>query len=67
MRLAEEHNCGQIASEGRLKDALAKSGLMLDEVKEAYSGLWPHNPMDLLPVKGDAYTHVIVSARKPKR
>jgi ubiquinone/menaquinone biosynthesis C-methylase UbiE len=67
MWLAEEHNCGQIASEGRLKDALAKSGLMLDEVEEAYSGLWPHNPMDLLPVEGDEYTHVIVSARKPKR
>jgi ubiquinone/menaquinone biosynthesis C-methylase UbiE len=67
MRLAEEHNYGQIASEGRLKDALAKSGLMLDEVEEAYSGLWPHNPMDLLPVEGDEYTHVIVSARKPRR
>jgi ubiquinone/menaquinone biosynthesis C-methylase UbiE len=67
MRLAEEHNHGQIASEGRLKDALDKSGLMLDDVEEAYSGLWPHNPMDLLPVEGDEYTHVIVSARKPKR
>ena len=67
MRLAEEHNYGQIASEGRLKDALAKSGLMLDEVEEAYSGLWPYNPMDLLPVEGDEYTHVIVSARKPRR
>ncbi|MGA2767768.1 MAG: class I SAM-dependent methyltransferase [Candidatus Bathyarchaeia archaeon] len=66
MRIAEEHNCGQIASEGRLKDALAKSGLVLDQVEEAYSGLWPHNPMDLLPVEGDEYSHVIVSARKPK-
>lgn len=67
MRLAEEHNYGQIASEGRLKEVLAKSGLMLDEAEEAYSGLWPHNPMDLLPIEGDEYTHVIVSARKPRR
>jgi ubiquinone/menaquinone biosynthesis C-methylase UbiE len=66
MRIADEHNCGQIASEGRLKDALANSGLVLDQVEEAYSGLWQHNPMDLLPVEGDEYTHVIVSAKKPK-
>jgi hypothetical protein len=67
MRLADQHNVGQIASEGRLKDALAKSGLTLDHVEEAYSGLWPHNPMDLLPAEGDEYTHVIVSAKKPKQ
>jgi ubiquinone/menaquinone biosynthesis C-methylase UbiE/uncharacterized protein YbaR (Trm112 family) len=65
MRLAEEYKVGRIASEGRLKDALDKSGLVLDRVEETYSGLWPHNPMDLLPVEGDAYAHVIVSARKP--
>ena len=67
MRVAEEYHHGQIASEGRLKDALAKAGLILDEAEEAYSGLWQNNPMDLLPVEGDEYSHVIVSARKPKR
>jgi SAM-dependent methyltransferase len=67
MRLAERHNCCQIASEGRLKDALAKSGLLLDHLDEAYSGVWPYNPMDLLPIEGDDYRHVIVSARKPKQ
>ena len=66
MRLAEEHNICQVGSEGRLKDALAKSELALDQVEEAYAGLWPYNPMDLLPVEGDEYKHVIVSARKPK-
>jgi hypothetical protein len=66
MKLADEHNVGQIASRGRLKDALAKSGLVLDQVEEVYSGLWPYNPMDLLPVEGDEYAHVIVSARKAK-
>jgi len=67
MRVAEEHHYGQIASEERLKDTLAESGLVLDQVEEAYSGLWPYNPMDLLPVEGDEYSHVIVSARKPER
>jgi ubiquinone/menaquinone biosynthesis C-methylase UbiE len=67
MRLADKHNVGQIASEGRLKDALAKSGLTLDHVEEAYLGLWPYNPMDLLPVEGDEYKHVIVSAKKPEK
>lgn len=67
MRAADEHHCGQIASEGRLKDALAKAGLILDEAEEAYSGLWPYHPMDMLPVEGDEYLHVIVSARKPER
>ena len=67
MRIAEEHHYGQIASEGRLKDTLAKSGLTLIQVEEVYSGLWPYNPMDLLPVEGDEYSHVIVSARKPER
>jgi ubiquinone/menaquinone biosynthesis C-methylase UbiE/uncharacterized protein YbaR (Trm112 family) len=67
MRLAEKYDYGQIASERRLKDALTKSDLMFSKVEEAYSGLWPHTPMDLLPVEGDEYTHVIVSARKPKR
>jgi len=67
MRVAVEHHCAQIASERRLKDALAKSGLTLDHVEEIYSGLWPHNPMDLLPLEGDEYTHVIVSAKKPKQ
>ena len=66
MQLADKHNIGQIASEGRLKDSLTKSGLTLDHIEKAYTGLWPHNPMDLLPVEGDEYTHVIISARKPK-
>ncbi len=66
MRAAEEYKVGQIASEGRLKDALGRSGLVLDRVEKTYSGLWPHNPMDLLPVEGDEYAHVIVSARKPQ-
>jgi ubiquinone/menaquinone biosynthesis C-methylase UbiE len=64
MRLAEKYGVAQVASEARLKKALAMSGLVLDSVDEAYSGVWPHNPMDLLPVEGDEYKHVIVRAHK---
>jgi len=66
MRLAEEHHLGQMASETRLKETLPKAGLALDWIEEIYCGVWPHNPMDLLPVEGDEYTHVIAQARKPK-
>jgi len=64
MRLADKHNVCQIASERRLKKALNRAGLTLEHVEEIYSGIWPHNPMDLLPVEGDEYKHVIVQATK---
>jgi len=67
MRLAEKYGYCQIASEKRLGNPLANSGLVLDSVEEVYSGVWPHNPMDLLPVEGDEYKHVIVHARKPEQ
>jgi ubiquinone/menaquinone biosynthesis C-methylase UbiE/uncharacterized protein YbaR (Trm112 family) len=65
MRLAEKHGVCQIASESRLKKALKEAGLILNQVEETYSGVWPYNPMDLLPVEGDEYAHVIVQAGKP--
>lgn len=67
MRLAEKHGICEVANEARLKKTLAQAGLVLDSVEEAYSGVWPHNPMDLLPVEGDEYKHVIAQVRKPKR
>ena len=66
MRLAEKHSVNQIASEARLKKALEKTGLVLEHVEEVYSDVWPHNPMDMLPVEGDEYSYVIVTAKKPK-
>jgi hypothetical protein len=66
MRVAEKHNVCQIASEERLNKALGNAGLVRDFVEETYAGVWPHNPMDLLPVEGDEYSHVIVHARKTK-
>lgn len=66
MRLAEEHHLGQMTSEKRLKETLRKAGLVFEWIEEIYSGVWPHNPMDLLPVEGDEYTHIIAQARKPE-
>lgn len=66
MRLAEKYKFGQVASEARLKKVLKSVGLVLNWVEEIYSGVWPHNPMDLLPVEGEEYTHVIVQAKKPR-
>jgi ubiquinone/menaquinone biosynthesis C-methylase UbiE len=66
MRIAEEHGVCEIASAERLKESLLKSGLVLDTIEEVFSGIWPYNPMDLLPVEGDEYKHVIAHASKPK-
>jgi ubiquinone/menaquinone biosynthesis C-methylase UbiE/uncharacterized protein YbaR (Trm112 family) len=65
MKVAEKYGVGQIASEKRLKQTLKKAGLVLDWIEEVYSGVWPYNPMDLLPIEGEEYSHVIVQARKP--
>jgi ubiquinone/menaquinone biosynthesis C-methylase UbiE/uncharacterized protein YbaR (Trm112 family) len=64
MRLAEQHGVCQIASEGRLRTALGDADLVLEGVETMFSGIWPHNPMDLLPVEGDEYKHVLVHVRK---
>jgi ubiquinone/menaquinone biosynthesis C-methylase UbiE/uncharacterized protein YbaR (Trm112 family) len=67
MRLAEKYGLGQIANEARLKKTLRKAGFILDWVEKVYSGVWPHNPMDLLPVEGEEYTHIIAHTRKLKK
>ncbi|MGQ9529844.1 MAG: class I SAM-dependent methyltransferase [Candidatus Bathycorpusculaceae bacterium] len=66
IKTAEKYNVGQIASENRLKRALEKTGFILDWIEKMYSGVWPYNPMDLLPVEGDEFSYVIVQVRKPK-
>jgi ubiquinone/menaquinone biosynthesis C-methylase UbiE/uncharacterized protein YbaR (Trm112 family) len=66
MRIAEQHNISQIATEIRVKNVLENAGLALEHVEEFYSGVWPHNPMDLLPVEGEEYKHVVVQAVKKK-
>jgi ubiquinone/menaquinone biosynthesis C-methylase UbiE len=66
MKLAEEHHVADIASELRLTRTLRETGLVLDWVETVYSGVWPYNPMDLLPVEGEEYQHVVAQARKPE-
>jgi ubiquinone/menaquinone biosynthesis C-methylase UbiE len=65
MKVTEKYGVGQIASEKRLKQTLKKAGLVLDWIEEVYSGVCSYNPMDLLPIEGEEYSHVIVQARKP--
>jgi hypothetical protein len=66
MLLAEKYKVCQIAGERRLKETLGNAGLILEKVQEVYSAVWPYNPMDLLPVEGDEYSHVIVRVGKQK-
>ncbi|MDH7478232.1 MAG: class I SAM-dependent methyltransferase [Candidatus Bathyarchaeota archaeon] len=66
IKIAEKYRVGQVASENRLKQVLEKTGFILDWVEEIYAGVWPYNPMDLLPVEGDEFSYVIVQIRKPK-
>jgi len=66
IKIAEKYKVGQIASENRLKQTLKKAGFILDWFEEVYSGVWPYNPMDLLPLQGEEFSHVIVQIRKPK-
>jgi ubiquinone/menaquinone biosynthesis C-methylase UbiE/uncharacterized protein YbaR (Trm112 family) len=66
-RLAEKHKVCQIGGRTMLEKALDEAELTLEGVEEIYSGVWPRNPMDLLPVEGDEYSHVIVHVRKQKR
>jgi len=64
LALAERHSYGAIATEERLIHTLEETGLKLDSVKVFYSGKWPHNPMDLLPLEGDWFAHALVLAHR---
>lgn len=64
VELADEHGVGELASENRMKRVLDDAGFVMDSVDVVYSGVWPYNPMDLLPVEGDRYQHVVVEATK---
>ncbi len=64
LALAERHGYGAIATEERLVHTFEETGLKLDSVKVFYSGKWPHNPMDLLPLEGDWFAHALVLAHK---
>jgi ubiquinone/menaquinone biosynthesis C-methylase UbiE len=62
--LADAHGVGELANESRMKKVLDSAGFVLQDLNVVYSGVWPHNPMDLLPVEGDRYEHVVIEATK---
>jgi ubiquinone/menaquinone biosynthesis C-methylase UbiE/uncharacterized protein YbaR (Trm112 family) len=62
LKLAGRLGYGEIVSEKRLAKALEQAGLQIDDVEEFYSGKWPHNPMDRLPLEGDWFAHSLVRA-----
>lgn len=64
LALAEKLGFGAIMTEDRLEQALEETGLKLDSAEEFYSGKWPHNPMDRLPLEGDWFAHLLVLAHK---
>lgn len=64
MSLAERLGYGAIGTEERLKETLEKTGFRSYSAETFYSGKWPHNPMDRIPVEGDWFAHVMILARR---
>lgn len=64
LALAEKLGYGAIITESRLTQTLGKTGFKVDFVEEFYSGKWPHNPMDRLPLEDEWYSHSLVLAHK---
>jgi 2-polyprenyl-3-methyl-5-hydroxy-6-metoxy-1,4-benzoquinol methylase len=64
LALSEKHGYGAISTRDRLVETLESTGFKLDSEEVFYSGKWPHNPMDLIPVEGDWFAHVLLMARK---
>jgi ubiquinone/menaquinone biosynthesis C-methylase UbiE/uncharacterized protein YbaR (Trm112 family) len=64
LTLAEKLGYGAIATENRLTRTLEETGFEIDSAEKFYSGEWPYNPMDRLPLEGDWYAHALVLAHK---
>jgi len=62
--LSEKHGYGATQTGDRLAQTLESTGFRLESAEVFYSGKWPHNPMDLIPVEGDWFAHALVIARK---
>jgi len=62
--LCEKHGYGATQTKDRIVQTLESTGFEMDSAEVFYSGKWPHNPMDLIPVEGDWYAHALVIARK---
>jgi uncharacterized protein YbaR (Trm112 family) len=64
LALAEELGFGGIATKDRLNRTLKETGFKIDSARMFYSGKWPRNPMDRLPLEGDWFAHSMVIAQK---
>jgi len=64
LALAEELDVGAIATENRLTQTFEEIGFKINFTKKFYSGEWPYNPMDALPLEGDWFAQVLVVANK---
>jgi len=64
LALAESYGYGVMGTEDRLKEVFEETGFKFDSAKMFYSGYWPHNPMDRIPVEGDWFAHVLILAHK---
>ena len=64
MTLAEKHGYGAIATKEHLIQTLGETGFKVISAQTFYSGKWPHNPMDRVPVEGDWFAHSLVLALK---
>ena len=64
LALAEKHGFGAITTENRLIRMLEETGFEIGSAEKFYSGKWPYNPMDRLPLEGDWYAHALVLAHK---
>jgi hypothetical protein len=62
--LAEKHGYGTTQTKDRLAPSLESTGFELDSAEVFYTGKWPYNPMDLIPVEGDWFAHVLVITHK---
>lgn len=62
--LAEKHGYGAIATKERLIQTLGETGFKVISAQTFYSGKWPHNPMDLIPVEDDWFAHSLVLVLK---
>ncbi|MDH5449770.1 MAG: class I SAM-dependent methyltransferase [Candidatus Bathyarchaeota archaeon] len=64
LAMAQKLDYGGIPTKNRLTRMLETTGFELDSTEIFYSGEWPHNPMDQLPLEGDWFAHSFVLAHK---
>ena len=62
--IAEEAGFAGFLTREEIESSLKSVGLELDRTEAFIEGVWPGNPYDALPLKGDRYAHRLVAARR---